>query len=263
VNGSRKKGSIAAALVVVASLLLFGLGTAGAERSQSGQIITSLDGHLSPSRLPRHEPVPAGVHLSGDISMADGSPLPQVLEMEMALAGRGLDLQGLPVCSKRRLKAASAADSLKLCGPALIGTGSFDVEVFLPTQEPHFTSASMRIFNARRADGGPAAWAHIFAPDPPVAMVMPLTVVRRSGRFPTGMIVTLPDEFGSWPHLTHFEINIDRRFSFQGESHSYLNANCPLPAGFTVGLFPFAQVNYRFTDGQTASTTIVRGCRTL
>jgi hypothetical protein len=250
-------------VVTLALLLLLAMaGSVEGERVQRGELIVSLDGGVSPRRLPRARQAPVRLRLSGEVRTADRSPLPRLRSIELDLAGSGsLDTGGLGVCPRRRLIAAEPAAALAACGPALVGHGRLAVVVFLPHQKPFRVHASLRAFNGRLSGGRRVVWMHVYSADPPTAFVLPFAIRRRRGDFGTTLVGRVPADLGPAPHLARFQMIFGRTWRRHGERHSYLSGSCPLPPRFTAGFFPLARVTYRFVGDQTTGTEIVRGCR--
>lgn len=258
--GARAAGL--AALFLVVALAALGAGLARGERAQQGNLVVSLDGAISPRGLPRDRRAPVAVSLSGRLRTADGSPLPRLSGIELALSGRGLLFtRGLPLCPRQRLRNATGAQALERCGSALVGHGRLAAEVFVPRQAPFVVHARLLAFNGRTGGGGVAVWVHAFSARPPVSFVLPFLVRHRPGAFGTALRAALPRSVGPWPHLSSFEMTFGRRYRYRGALRSYLSASCPLPPRFTAGIFPFARATYTFPHGRELSTTIVRGCR--
>jgi hypothetical protein len=248
---------------VVALVLLGGLGTglARGERTQHGNLIVSLDGGLSPLRLPREHPAPVAVRLDGGLQTADGSLLPRVTRIEIGLPGQGvLTTRGLAVCPLRRLRNATPARALASCGPALVGSGDLRADVLLPNQSPFTIHADLLAFNGR-IDGRRAVILHAFAASPPTVVVLPFLIRLRAGRFGTTLVAALPPSLGPWPHFAHFRMRLARRYTYRGRSRSYLSASCPIPRHFTAGFFSFARATYTLAGGVKVSTSIPRSCR--
>jgi hypothetical protein len=248
-------------VVVTLGLFLLVAGLARAERAQQGNLIVSLDGGISPLKLPRHEPVPAAIQLSGEVRTADGSALPRLGRVELEMGGRGvLDTRGLPTCTLAQIVSATPQGALANCGGALVGHGSLDAEVFVEHQEPFEFKASLRAFNGRLAGGAHVIWLHVYGPRPPSSFILPFFIHHRTGAFATALVGIVPPSLGPLPHLARFEMTLGRRFSYRGGPHAFLSADCPLPERFNAGIFPFARATYDFA-GRSVSTTIVRGCR--
>jgi hypothetical protein len=242
--------------------LALSAGFARGERTQSGDLIVSLNGGISPLELPRDRPAPVAVRLEGEISTADGSPLPRVARVELELAGHGLlYTHGLAVCPRARLRNASDGQALRRCGPALVGSGSLEAAVFVPNQEPFTIHARLLAFNGRAQGGRTAIWVHAFASDPPVSLVLPFVVRPRRGTFRTALVATLPQAVGYLPHLARFRLTLSRHFFDRGERRSYISASCPVPKPFTAGFLSFARATYGFADERRLSIESVRSCR--
>jgi hypothetical protein len=252
----------AIALIVGAVLLALMPGPVRGERSQRGNLIVAINGGIAPRKLPRHRTAPVAVRIGGRISTADGSPLPRLKRIRLALGGRGvLFTRGLPVCPRARIRNADNRQALELCGPALVGRGSLDAKAFVPHQPPFTIHSRLLAFNGRTARGGPAVWVHAYAGSPPVSIVLPFLIRRDAGTLRTSLTATVPRSLGPIPRLAGFEITFSRRFHYRGEPRSYLSASCPVPPGFTAGFLAFARVTYRFVDGRDLDVEAVRSCR--
>jgi hypothetical protein len=235
---------------------------AGAERAQRGKLIVSLDGGISPLKLPRHRRVPVAVHLAGRVLTSDRSPLPRVNWIKLELAWRGkLYTDGLPVCKQSRLQGTDSQHALQACGPARVGDGSLFAKIFVPYQSPFGVHARLLAFNGQTRAGRPAVWVHAYSSNPPVSFVLPFTVRHQPGAFRTILVTTIRRSVGPWPHVANFRIKVAREFEHDGARHSYLSASCPVPKGFTAGFLSFARATYKFAGGDELATETVRSCR--
>lgn len=247
-----------AALVVLAGL---GAGIARGERSQSGDLIVSLDGGLSPLKLPRDRPAPVAVRLEGGLQSADGKLLPRVTRIELSLPGEGvIDTRGLPTCTQRQLRNTKSWEALAACRGALVGHGQLQADVVLPNQKPFAIHSDLLAFNGR-VGGRRAVILHAFAARPPTVAVVPFFIHRGSGRFGLTLVADLPAALGPWPHLARFGMTLSRGYSYRGRSHSYLSASCPIPPRLTAGFFSFAKASFTLAGGRRIGTGITRGCR--
>lgn len=257
-SGSRTRGLASAALLAGAALLA--TGPAGAEQTGRGGMAVSFDGHVSPNVLPRHGRAPVSVFLSGGARSTNGKAPKRLRSIEIAFGSRGgLDVAGLPTCRLPRLRNATARQALARCGDALVGGGSILTEVPLAPERPLSVRARALAFNARRR-GHPAAWVLAYSSSPPVSFVLPFTLRRlRHGTY--GVVLTAPvaHVLGRWPRLRSFQIALGRRYRANGERHSYLNAQCPLPPNLPKVDAPFARATYRF-ESLTVSQPISRPC---
>jgi hypothetical protein len=259
-----RSGRRAWGVLLLVALLALGLVAipAGAERAQSGNLIVSLDGGVTPVKLPRDREAPVSVRLVGGVTTADDSPLPRVREIKFALAYRGgLFTKGLAVCPRAQLRGADSTQSMERCGAALVGRGALQARIFLPSQEPFNVRASLLAFNGRTKEGKTAIWVHAYVPNPPVAFVLPFHIRHQPGPFSTVLETVVPRDVGPWPRFAHFQITVGRQFTYKGERHSYLSASCPLPADFTAGFLSFAKATFSFDDAPDLTTESVRSCR--
>jgi hypothetical protein len=256
--------SLRPALVLLALLAaLAGLlaGAAQGERTQYGNLVVSLDGGLSPLKLPRDRPAPVTVRLAGGLRTTDGETLPRVTQITLGLPGQGVvDARGLPRCQARRIHNATVAAALEACRDALVGRGRIAADVHLAGQPPFRVKASLHAFNAR-VEGRRAVLLHAFSAQPPTVVVLPFIFELRPGRLGTTMVADLPASLGPWPHFAYFEMELSRRYVHRGQERSYLSASCPIPSRFTAGFFSFAKATFTLLGGRQVSTGIARSCR--
>jgi hypothetical protein len=253
----RAFGALVFALLAVA----LAASSAGGERTQDGHLIVSLDGGLAPLALPRDRPAPVAVRLDGGLQTTDGTLIPRVTRVELGLPGQGvLDTRGLPVCPASKLRNATSADALAACRDAIVGRGKLEAQVQVPNQPPFAVHAELLAFNGR-VRGRRAVIFHGFAADPPTVIVLPFFLRLESGRVRTRLVADLPPELGPWPHFAHFEVELFRRFRFQGKERSYLSASCPIPKIVTAGFFSFAKASFTLAGGRRVGTSITRSCR--
>ena len=202
-----------------------------ASAPSSGNLIVSLDGGLSPLKLPRDRPAPVAVHLEGGLRTADGSLLPRVTRIELGLPGQGvLSTRGLPTCSAAPPAQRDAGGSARrLPRRRWSATAASRPRCVLPNQQPFAVHARLLAFNGR-VGGRRAVLLHAFAASPPTVVVLPFLDPPRqrplrdgAGRQPAG---------GAGP-LAALRPLRDRRsraaIAYRGRRRSYLSASCPIP----------------------------------
>jgi hypothetical protein len=235
---------------------------AGAERLQRGDLIVSLNGGISPNRLPRDEAAPVAVTLDGQVETADSSPLPRVNSIKLEMAWRGrLNTNGLPVCPRERLTTSNSRQALERCGGAKVGDGRMYAKIFFPNQNPFGIHAHLLAFNGIAPNGDPAVWVQGYSSNPPVSFVLPFSVHHQPGAFKTVLVTIIRRAVGPWPHVANFSIDVSRKFHHDGRRQSYLNASCPVPEGFTAGPLSLARATYHFAGGKQMTLESVRTCR--
>ena len=233
------------------------------ERKQRGEVIVSLDGGVSPLRLPRERPAPIAVRLDGTLRTADGSTLPRIGRVEIGLPAEArISTADLPACSPRQLRNRKPPDALAVCRPAQVGSGRLSAQVQLPGQTAFTVRARLLLFYGRTAAGGRAVLLHAYAARPPTVVVVPFAFRRIGGRLRTALVAELPPALGPWPRLASYEMTLHRRYrDRQGRRRSFLSASCPVPPRFTAGFITFARTTYTLEDGREVPVEIVRGCR--
>jgi hypothetical protein len=255
-----RRGVMVALLVVAMTGPL--PGAARAERAQVGNVIVSLNGHVSPLELPRGRRAPVAVQLNGEVLTADRAPLPRMTQLELGLAGPGLLFtRGLPGCPGARLRNADSHQALWRCRGALVGTGRLEALVAIPDQGSFTINAHLLAFNGRAAGGQQAIWVHAFSYDPPISMAVPFVVEPRQGAFGTALVAAVEPAIGVYPHLARFELTLSRRFIYRHKARSYLRASCPIPRPFTAGFLAFARATYSFGEAEPVEVESVRSCR--
>lgn len=223
----------------------------------------SLRGEFAPLRLPRHRAAPVSVTLASRLTTVDGAPVAPVRRIEVAFARpASLSPAGLPACPRARLRNATGAEARGRCAGAIVGRGRLALELRLAGELPLRREARVLVFNGRRRGGGAALWMHVFVAEPPVSFVLPFSVRRTSGAFPTVLAAPLPRAIARSVRIRGLAITLGRRYRRHGRQRSYIDASCPVPRPFTAGFLPLARATFGFRGGRSIGETIVRSCRT-
>jgi hypothetical protein len=245
----------------VAAMMLVG-GAAQAEIFQSGNLRVTLSGGFTPQQLPRERPVPVTVKIDGRIGTLDGSRPPSLRNLEIGLNRNGiLTTRGLPVCDVSVLQSTTTDAAMRLCGPALVGHGSFSADVDL-NDEGLPVKGTILAFNSR-VGGGPGVALHFNGTVPVLAtLVLPLKIRHQpKGPFGTVLATTVPRLAGGLGSVTHIELTIGRTYTYRGQRLGFISASCSAPAGFSRALFPFARGSFDFVNGRRLDISLTRTCR--
>jgi hypothetical protein len=249
-------------IAAVAVALLCLVGPAAAEINQQGHLITTFDGGMTPTSLPRESLAPVAVNVGGSFKTNAQQPLPQLRTISVAINGAGkLDDTGLPVCEVSAIQPATEGNARQLCHRSIVGSGHVDVGVHLENQEPFTVHANLLAFNGPTENGHKLILAQVYAKDPPGAFVLTFKLKKQAGLFGTVMSTKLPHSALAWAYLTEFEMTLHRQYRYRGKEHSFVSAACAAPAGFPGAVFPLAKADYGFAGGQHMKTTIVRSCK--
>ena len=249
--------------VSAVGVLVLGAASTRAEVVQQGNVRVAVSGNLSPQSLPRAGAAPIAVTVEGSIATVDGSlpPTLKTLRIELNRHGR-LDSRGLPECRIGQIHPASSAQALAACRPALVGQGSFSIDVVLGTQDPYPTQGRLLVFNGAYR-GRPALLGQIYAAHPFAnSFVIPFQIDRlEHGPYGIALTARLPRAFTNWGHVTGLRMRFSRRYSYRGARHSFISAGCPAPSGFSGAPFQLARATFAFAGGPTLSTMLSRSCQ--
>ncbi|MGN6663096.1 MAG: hypothetical protein ACTHK6_02640 [Solirubrobacterales bacterium] len=255
----------------LAGLLLLGALLAGAalahaaEVTRKGNLEVSVDGRLSPKRLPRHGTAPVSVSVSGAVSTTDGTAPPQLRTMQIEVNAHGrFDTAGLPVCRYTDIQPASDSRALSACRSALVGEGHFAGTIALPgSAEPFPMQGRLLLFNGRQ-HGKPVLFGHIYSPKPFASSFVMVFEMRTAthGTYGTTLTANLAKALGAKRNLESIEMTLSRRYRYRGARHSYISAGCPAPKGFPgIPTFPLARTSFSFAGGKKITSVLNKSCQ--
>jgi len=242
-----------AALVLLGATLT---AVASGERVQLGNLMINVDAGFRPASLPKRTFAPIGISGHADIGTVDGS-LPSALShvvVDWDRNGR-LTTRGLPRCDPAQIHNATSPVARRVCGKALIGSGSITAEIARPGEVPSRASSVVLIFNGVPDQGKPVILLHAFAYLPaPTAFVIPVEITRlHGGRYGYRSTLDIPSIADGDGALTHFAFQVRRRYRFRGRRLSVISARCPDQHLQVAGTISFA-------NGDLASGSIVQAC---
>jgi hypothetical protein len=250
------------AVVLAVALSLAGGSLAAAEVVQHGTLRVSVQGELTPKTLPRTGTAPVAVKVGGRVSTTDGAEPPQLQKLTIEINRHGrIDSTGLPTCKAAAIQTASNGRALAVCGPALVGEGKFFGTITLPGAAPYPIEGKLLVFNASE-HGRPLLLGHIYSAHPfATSFVIAFKVATKAkGTYGTTLVADLGAELGSQRNLTGIEMTLSRRYSYQGQAHSYISAGCPAPKGFPSADYPLARTSFAFAGGAKLTTVLNRSC---
>jgi DNA-binding beta-propeller fold protein YncE len=238
-----------------------GQSASASETTQKGSLRVSFEGQLSPHALPRSGQAPVHAAVGTKIAATGGGNPPQLRQIQIAINRNGhFDPTGLPVCPLEEIQPSTTANALKACRGSLIGEGLFEAKVLLSQQSPFPSRGKVYAFNSV-LDGHPAILAHVYGTKPvPTSFTLPFELHSSKGTFGTTLVASLPEVTGNSAYVTGISLKLFRRFSYRGESRSYISAGCPAPEGFSKAVFPFARVSLAFKGGRKVRSTLTRSC---
>jgi hypothetical protein len=239
----------------VALLLGLLISSASGQTVQAGNLIITIDGGVSPKKLPKKTPAPITLDVSGSVKTNDGTHLAALKTLALEFDKNGLiNTKGLATCTVGKLQSTLTAQAKKSCGDALVGTGKVSAEIALPEQAPFDASGPLLIFNGVPKGGKPVLIFHVYAHVPaPTTFVTSGVISKASGKYGTSTLIQIPTIVGGQGSLTSFSAKINKTYDYKGKKESLLLATCPSGTLYAHGDFTFA-------DGTKASGDIVRPC---
>jgi hypothetical protein len=242
--------AMAAALVVIAAGVALG-DRATRQEHCVGVICVGDDGGISPARLPKHGSAPVTARIDGEIKTSDGSHPPALQDLQADIDRTiEVDAVGLPTCRENQLKATSSATAKKVCGDAIVGSGTAEVEVAFPEQAPFRSTGPLLLFNGGVHGATTTVFLHAYVDVPaPTAVIVRATVTRiHKGRFGLRLKAHIPVVAGGAGSATAFDLKIGRRYTYEGRRKSFLSAGCPTGSWATKGTVRFSdQTRIGFT----------------
>jgi hypothetical protein len=241
---------------VTAGLALMAAGVASGdlgnrEEKCAGVLCVGDNGGISPTKLPKHGDAPITARIIGEVLTRDGSHPPALEDLEADIDHTiKVDAVGLPTCKESQLKATSSATAKQVCGDAIVGSGSAEVEVAFPEQKPFRSTGPLLLFNNGIHGGTTSFLLHAYVDVPaPTAVIVHATVKRiHEGRFGLRLQAHIPEIAGGAGSATAFDLKIGRRYPYKGRRKSFLTGGCPTGSWATKGNLLFSdQTRLGFT----------------
>lgn len=258
--GRRRTRALGAALAV--GLLLVGAVSALAAREvtkirlQAGNILVFGEGGFAPKALPKNVDAPIELFGKGRLDTVTGElpPILETIQFEFDKHG-SVDTTGLPKCSSGKLQSTTVPQARKLCPGAIVGTGRGSATVVFPEQPPIPVSSPITIFNGPEINGDPSVYAHAYTTVPaPTTFIVPVRIETiRNGRYGYRVKARIPKIAGGAGIPISGSIRINRKWTFKGEKHSYVNARC------ADGRLQ-AEGEFSFKDGTRMQGTFLTAC---
>ena len=253
-------GAIAGLLAVAVAVFL-AVGNAAAVTVLAGNLMIKVEGAVSPKVLPKDKLVPISFHGSASVATKDSSHIPPALSTQLLVDKHiAIDTTGLPTCSLAQIESSSPAAAMRACGDALIGRGTSSAQVQFPEQLPFTAKGPLLAFNGPSRGGYGAGAYHeqlyyVYADVPiPTALIAVAKVSGATGRYGYKISITIPKIAGGSGSFSGAEFTIDRRWTYKGQKHSFLTAEC------ADGHFD-AQVEVDFGDGSQVTGIVPQSCR--
>jgi hypothetical protein len=234
-----------AALPLLAVLIVGAVAAAAASATalvETPELRIKLNAAFQPRDLPVHSFAP--VQFEGELQVAkpgggEPSALQQIV-LDFDRDGR-LDIGGLPTCAPERIAQASVEEARRVCKGAIVGTGTIEALVGLPSG-PVPTSSPLTLFNGPRdAAGHPTVVVHARTTVPATqTYAFTVPIEKQPGEFRYRATVDIPPLAAGLGAITKIAVKVGRRYTAGGVKRSYVSARCSDHILRSRGRFSFA-----------------------
>jgi hypothetical protein len=242
----RKRLIWALAVGAAASLLFAGIASAYKPVVvKVGNLVLTFNGGFTPTKLSKTKPTPINLNVSGKIATADGSHPPPLTSFVLETDRNGsINAKGVPTCKEGQLEARTTKDAEKVCGKAIIGKGTTDVELEFAESKPVELHSKLLIFNGGKKGSKTKLLIHAFLASPVTASIVTTVIVQKTSK---GLksVATIPKISNYAGSVTNFNLVINKK--------GYLLAKCP------TGHID-AKGKAIFKDGTQAEGDVTRPC---
>lgn len=243
------------------ALVLLAAAAAIAEKPitvKAGNLELTFNGGVTPKALSKTKMEPISLNVSGKIATADGTHPPALTEVVIDTDKNGtIDVSGVPTCKSGQLEARTSAQAEQICKPAILGTGTTDVEILFPESKPVPIHSKLIAFNGGTKGGTTTLYIHAYLTSPVTAAIVTTVKITKEHKGPYGTrsVASIPKIAGGAGSVTAFSLTFPKKlFTYKGKKHGYLLAKC------SNGKF-LAQAEAKFSDGtKIGPAKIVRAC---
>jgi hypothetical protein len=262
-EGPIKRRLIGFAVLALAALVLAGTASAVRNNDQvklrAGDLLIVGRGGFRPETLPRHKDAPILIYGGGKLSTVSGElpPILDKLTFEFDRHG-SVDTTGLEACTAGKLQATTVPAARKACPSAIVGQGVGTAIVKFPEQGPIPISSPITLFNGPKVHGDNSVLAHAYTTVPvATTFIVPVVIEKiHNGIYGYRTEARIPKIAGGYGHPISGNIKIERKWTYKGKQHSYVNARCENGRLQAKGEFSFK-------DGTFLKGTFFRPCKAL
>jgi hypothetical protein len=248
----RKYLMLTMALVGLIAISVAGIASAAGEKpvtAEAGNIKFTFNGGFSPTKLPKKKMAPIVLSASGQIATKDGTHPPALKTVEVETDKNGsINTKGVPVCKSGQLQSRDTKAAEKVCKSAIIGTGTTNVEIQFPEQNPIPVNSKLLVFNGGTSGGKTTLFIHAYITVPTPAAIVTTVKIKKihKGRYGLLSVASIPKIAGGSGSVKSFSLKV-------GNKKKVLAAKCP------DGKLQ-AHATSIFADGTKVSAGIVRTC---
>lgn len=259
-----KRGmTVVAALALLIAVAVTGLASAAGEGPVKvivGELEVTADGGFKPKVLSKTKLTPIAFEAAGTIKKLNPDPKlqhPPALKEVLVEADKNtaVTTKGYPECTSGKLQSQTTGNAEKICGDAIIGSGTTKVGIAFPDSKEIPVESKLLVFNGGERGGVVTYFIHAYITVPvPAAIVTTVTIKKiHHGRYGLLAVATIPKIAGGSGSVLSFSLKIDKKFTYKGKKVSVISAKCP------DGKLQ-AHVTAIFADGTKAAADVIRSC---
>jgi hypothetical protein len=253
----RKITMLTLAIAALIALSVAGIATADKPvKVRAGNLELTFNGGFSPKALSKTTFSPISAVFEGKIRTVDGTHPPALKEVVIeADKNTGFNVKGYPICTSSKLQSQDSSHAKAICGDAILGEGTTDVEIQFPEQAPIPVHSPLILFNGGEKGGVTTLFVHAYITVPtPAAIVTTVKVAKISnGRYGLKSVASVPKIAGGSGSVTSFHLTVGKKFTYKGKQVSVLTAKCPDGKIQVHGTAVFS-------DSTRASAEVIRTC---
>jgi hypothetical protein len=253
----RKYLVITMALGALIALSVAGIATAEKPvKVRAGNLDLTFNGGFSPKALSKTKFTPISLDVSGKIATVDGTHPPALKEFILETDKNGsVQVKGYPACTSGKLQSRDSKSAKAVCGNAILGEGTTDIQIQFPEQAPIPVKSPLLLINGGEKGGVLTFFVHAYITVPtPAAVVTTVKITKiKNGRYGIKSVASVPKIAGGSGSVLSFDLHVDKKYTYKGKKVSVLTAKCP------DGKLQ-AKGQAKFSDGTVANAEVIRTC---
>lgn len=256
----RKRSTlIAVSAVALIAAIAASVAVAGAPVTGADGNSQSIDVKIGPKKLSKTTLTPATLEVTTKVTNAvahGGVPVPATRVVVDFDKTAKLFTKGLPTCTASKLQSVSTEVAERNCKSAIIGGGK--AAALLETSSAVYNiSQTVTAFNGAPKGGKPTVLLHTYGTTPIQTTLVLNGVVSNYNKEGYGprLDVEVPLIAGGAGALTDFNVKINKKWKYKGESRSFISAKCPNSKKLK------ARGAFTFLDGETITAYSKQSCQ--
>lgn len=257
----RKRSTLAVALAVTAVTAIAAsvalAGPVGAPVAASDGNSQSYGALITPKKLGKKTFTPAALEVTTKLSTSasTGVPVPTTHVQIDFDKNTKIFTKGVPTCDSSKLQSTSTEVAEQQCKSAIIGRGHA-AALLVVGGKVYDVAQTVTAFNGVPQGGKPVILLHTYGTTPvqtTLVLTGKVSNLNKEG-FGPRLDVEVPLIAGGTGVLTEFQVKVDKKYKYKGESVSYISSKCPTSKKLKT------RSVFTFNDGQTTNPVYTQSC---